>query len=220
MGDTRATLRLWNEHAVKVVGTWLLISLCIAGLMMASVLVVSWVSTPQVTMAIPNLLLEPHLADAARVFKRNVLVLALHAFICLAGFMAMRTLPAQAKLRTGVDRFVHHHAGRFTMLFVSAATLFSISTQVYVLGHQVADLALTLHLKPVELLLTVLPHALLELTAMFLPLAAFLVCSMHKRWNELLAATVVTVAVALPMLVVAGLVEAYVWPTLLSSAVF
>ena len=44
------------------------------------------------------------------------------------------------------------------------------------------------------LILSVLPHALPELTALFLPLAAWLIASRRGEWNQLLAATFVTVA--------------------------
>ena len=51
------------------------------------------------------------------------------------------------------------------------------------------------------LMLTLLPHALPELVALFLPLAAWMVASRREAWNELLAATAVTTAVAAPVLV-------------------
>ena len=56
------------------------------------------------------------------------------------------------------------------------------------------------------------PHALLELTALFLPLAAWVVASRRDDWHKLLAATIVTTAVAAPVLVIACLVEVYVSP--------
>ena len=49
-----------------------------------------------------------------------------------------------------------------------------------------------------------LPHAIPELTALFLPLAAWLIASRRGEWNQLLAATFVTVAIAIPVLVVAA----------------
>ena len=60
-----------------------------------------------------------------------------------------------------------------------------------------------------RLILTLLPHALPELTALFLPLAAWLVASRRGRFDELLAATAVTVAIAVPALAVAALIEVY-----------
>ena len=64
------------------------------------------------------------------------------------------------------------------------------------------------------LLLAVLPHALPELIALFLPLAAWIMASRRGEWDQLLAATLVTVAVAIPVLLAAALVEVYVSPHL------
>ena len=51
-------------------------------------------------------------------------------------------------------------------------------------------------------MLTVLPHALPELIALFLPLAAWTIASRREGWDDLLAATFVTTAIAIPILVV------------------
>jgi hypothetical protein len=219
MSDTRATLAEWGRRPGPVVTRWLLLSLAIAFSMLTGVWVVSLLGTPDPFVQVPNIFGEPRFEDAVRVFVRNSLVLALHAFVCIAGFMAMRTLPAQAELRHGFDRWIHHHAGRFTMVWVTGATLFSITTQVYILGHATADLAYVLNVQQWELLLTALPHAVLELTAVFLPLAAFMIASRRREWHQLLAATAVTVAIAVPMLIVAAAIEAYVWPSLLADLI-
>ena len=62
-----------------------------------------------------------------------------------------------------------------------------------------------------------LPHAVPELIALFLPLAAWIIASRRGEWEQLLAATVVTVAMAVPVLVVAALVEVYVSPHLFTA---
>jgi uncharacterized membrane protein SpoIIM required for sporulation len=62
----------------------------------------------------------------------------------------------------------------------------------------------------------VLPHALPELVALFLPLAAWIIASRRGEWEQLLAATLVTVAVAVPVLVIAAFIEVYVSPHLFS----
>ena len=69
---------------------------------------------------------------------------------------------------------------------------------------------------PGILLLGLLPHALPELTALFLPLAAWIIASRRGEWEQLLAATLVTVAVAVPVLVIAAFIEVYVSPHLFS----
>ena len=68
------------------------------------------------------------------------------------------------------------------------------------------------------LLLTLLPHAVPELLALFLPLAAWIIASRRDAWEELLAATFATSALALPVLVLAANVEVFVWPHLLRLA--
>ncbi|MBA2421547.1 MAG: stage II sporulation protein M, partial [Thermoleophilaceae bacterium] len=69
-------------------------------------------------------------------------------------------------------------------------------------------------------LVGLLPHAVLELTALFLPLAAWTIASRKGSWHELLAATFVTTAIAVPVLLVAGLIELYVSPELTRALIF
>jgi uncharacterized membrane protein SpoIIM required for sporulation len=70
-------------------------------------------------------------------------------------------------------------------------------------------------MSPAELLAGLSLHAIPELAALFLPLAAWVVASRRGDWHKLLAATVVTTAVAIPVLITACLVEVYVTPHLI-----
>jgi uncharacterized membrane protein SpoIIM required for sporulation len=97
-------------------------------------------------------------------------------------------------------------------------TCFSLLAQAVALGVIGSTLAFSTGLSPAVLLLTVLPHALLELTAVFLPLAAWTIASRRDEWDQLLAATIVTVVVAIPMLVASAVWEVHVWPHLLRAA--
>ena len=72
-------------------------------------------------------------------------------------------------------------------------------------------------MSPATLLLGVLPHAIPELVALFLPLAAWIIASRRGEWEQLLAATFVTVAIAIPILITSALVEVYVSPHLFSA---
>lgn len=218
--ETRETLGSWNESKLRVLGAWMLESLAIACAMLVAIYLVSEFATAITTTAPPNVLGRPRAEDMVIVIFRNMLVLALHGFVCLAAFMAMRALPEQTKYKSGINRWVHEHAGPFAMVFVSVATIFSMTTQVWILGHTVADLSLTLGIAQGTLMLTVLPHAVLELTAVFLPLAATLAASRSGDWHQLLAATIVTVSVAIPMLLVAAIIEVYLWPQSLQAAIF
>ena len=148
---------------------------------------------------------------------RNSLVLALHAMACVAGFIAGSSLPMQAEHHRGWWRTVHEKAGPAAIVFVAGATTFSLCTQAYVLGNEAATLAAAARDRPRHAMLTLLPHALPELVALFLPLAAWMLASRREAWNELLAATFVTTAIAVPVLVLAANVEVFVWPACCAS---
>jgi Stage II sporulation protein M len=152
--------------------------------------------------------------DVLGVLRRNMLVLALHAMACVAGFIAGSSLPLQARHHSGLSRWVHERGGRIAIAFVASATAFSLSAQAYVIGHELAAVSHVLRVSPGLLLAGVLPHAVPELIALFLPLAAWIIASRRGEWDQLLAATVVTVAIALPVLVMAAFVEVYVSPHL------
>jgi hypothetical protein len=136
---------------------------------------------------------------------------------CVAGFIAGSSLPLEAERRSGLSRWVHDKAGPLAIAFVVAATGFSLVTQALVLGHGASSIAAQLHISPGWLLVGLLPHALPELVALFLPLAAWMIASRRGDWHELLAATVVTVLVAVPMIVAAAYVEVQVTPSVLRA---
>jgi hypothetical protein len=216
MKDTRAALEEWNRNPWPVVRAWLFASVGTAVALLIAVYLVARHSQPDPTrMILPGVHREATFADARHVVFRNLLVLALHAMACVAGFMAGSALPQQAASRTGLDRWVHEKAGPLAIGFVVCATTFSLFTQAYVLGHGTSTVSAQLGMSPGELLLGLAPHALPELTALFLPLAAWVMASRSKRWHELLAATVVTVAIALPVLFASSIVELYLSPKLI-----
>jgi hypothetical protein len=218
MSDTKATLAEWNRNPWPVLRVWLKWSVLTALGLMVAVWMVAKLSTPDPSpIEIPGVTRDPTSGDAFHVLFRNSLVLALHSMACVAGFMAGSTVPQQAALRSGFDRWIHEKAGKFAIAFVAAATIFSLSTQAYALGGSAATVAYHMEMGPGTLLLGLAVHALPELTALFLPLAAWVVASRSGDWHKLLAATVVTTALAAPVLVIACLVEVYVTPELVLS---
>jgi len=218
LGPTRATLARWNIAPGPVLWAWSLGSLAVAALLLGAVYLVALAAPADPTpLPILGLTAPPSLDDVGQILHRNALVLALHAFACVAGYIAGSSLPREAARRRGVWRRVHDAAGPLAIAFVTAATLFSLTTQAYVIGSTASTVSAQLGISPGLLLVTLLPHALLELWALFLPLAAWLIASRRGRWDELLAATFVTVAVAIPALVVASFVEVYVSPHLLAA---
>ncbi len=218
IADTRATLDLWNERPWPVLARWTAASLAIAVVLLATVWLIATKTLPDWG---PTTFLgrsdTPTVAQVMHVLWRNGLVLALHAMACVAGFIAGSSLPAEAQRHRGVWRWVHEKAGPLAILFVVGATGFSLVTQALVLGQGTSTLAGELGISPALLLAGLLPHALPELVALFLPLAAWMIASRRGDWHQLLAATFVTVTLAVPVLVAAAFVEVYVSPGVLRA---
>jgi hypothetical protein len=219
--DTRRTLAAWNRRPGPALAPWARLSAAIAVGLLGSVWLVALVSTPDPTpMHLPGVTRPATAADAASIVGRNLLVLALHALACLAGFLARSRLPAEARAYRGWWRRVHDRAGPAALAFVAGATVFSLATQAYALGSGLATLAAQLGTSPGALLLALTPHALPELVALFLPLAAWLVAARARAWHELLAATLTTTALAVPVLVATAVVEVAFTPWLLRTLHF
>jgi Stage II sporulation protein M len=212
---TRATLSAWQRAPGAVLGRWVAGSAVAATGLLLAVWVVALLDSGYRQAIVPR---PPFAvgdgADVLAVLQRNMLVLALHAMACVAGFIAGSSLPSQAEQYQGISRWVRERGGRIAIAFVVCATTFSLSAQAYLIGRTLAGVSHYLQVSPALLLVGVLPHAIPELIALFLPLAAWIIASRRGEWEQLLAATLVTVAVAVPVLVVAALIEVYVSPRL------
>ncbi len=216
--DTRETFDAWNGRLWTVLRGWLALSIAIALALLVSVWFVAGLLTPDLTpVHLPGITSPSEPGDLIPILERNATVLALHATACIAGFIAGASMPIAAAQRTGISRWIHVKAGELAILFVSAVTIFSLATQSFYLGFQGSTLAFQFHLTRAALILSVLPHAIPELTALFLPLAAWLIASRRGEWNQLLAATAITVALAIPTLIVSATIEVYVWPHILRA---
>src|SRR3954447_6540537 len=218
MRRTRSILEGWGEEPWPVLRSWLVGAALISLGLLAGVIVAGSILKPDYGFhygptahggASPDRVLG--------VLGRNSLVLALHAFACVAGFIAGATLPLTAERHTGFSRVIHEKARPIAFAWVIGVTCFSLCTQTIGLGLVGATIAWDEHIAAPLLVLTALPHAVLELTAVFLPLAAWTIASRRGEWDQLLAATFVTVAMAIPMLIVAATWEVYVWPHILHS---
>src|SRR5689334_3553953 len=205
---TRATLEDWQRHPWRVVGRWTAGSALAAAGLLAAVWAIGSLGTGYWRI----LQLQPPFAvgddgDVLHVLRNNLMVLALHAMACVAGFIAGASLPLQAEHHNGVSRWLHEHGGRIAIGFVVCATTFSLSAQAYLIGHELAGISNFLQVSPGLMLLSVLPHAIPELIALFLPLAAWIIASRRGEWEQLLAATLVTVLIAVPILVASAFIE-------------
>ncbi len=216
MRDTRETFELWSEDPWAVLRGWVALSLAVALTLLMATWFVAGLLTPDLTpVHIAGFTYPSEPDDMLPILWRNSLVLALHATACIAGFIAGASMPIAAAQRTGFSRWIHVKAGELAILFVAAVTLFSLSTQALYLGFQCSTIAYQLEITRAELILSVLPHAIPELTALFLPLAAWLIASRRGEWNQLLAATLLTVVLAVPVVIAAAAAEVYVWPHVL-----
>ena len=212
--DTLTTLRDWRRRPAATLLPWVKASFGVAVLLLTATWLVAAATTPDpMNFARTG---TGNLHDFGYILYRNGLVLALHAMACVAGFMAGSSLPVVAEGHSGWRRRAHDHAGRLAMGFVAAATLFSLTTQAYALGITASDLADARGMSPGLLIAGISLHAVPELCALFLPLAAWILASRRQAWDTLLAATFVTTAVAAPVLVAAAAVEVWVSPHVLS----
>lgn len=216
--QTQAALARLNGDPWAALRSWIAGGVSVAVALLCVVWVISSVARPDLTpLTIPGITDAPNPGNVLQILFGNSLVLALHAFACVAGYIAGASLPLSAERRAGLWRWIHEKARPVAFGWVIAVTGFSLATQAYALGSTGATLAYQLHISTGVLMLTVLPHALPELTALFLPLAAWTIASRKGDWTNLLAATAATVAVAVPTLVLAALWETYVWPHILEA---
>jgi uncharacterized membrane protein SpoIIM required for sporulation len=188
---------------------WLPVSFMAATVLLGSVLAIA-VSTgesPQLPQNGPPFA-TGSIVDAARIFGENLLVLMLYAMGNLAASIIRRWRVRDTQPATATKAWV----SRLAMATVIGLLLFAACRQAYVLGHGLAGFADYFYVSRWRLWLGVLPHALPELTGVFLPVAAWLYASRHSRQQELLAFTAVAVLAALLLLAAAALIEVYVSP--------
>jgi hypothetical protein len=218
MRDTRGALARWNRDPWPILRAWGGGALAVACVLLFAVWIVAAVSPADLTYLFVSGLSAPgNAADVAAILAKNSIVLALHATACVAGFIAGSSLAISAERRHGVSRWVHEKARPIALGWVVLVTCFSLITQAYALGLTGAQLANQLDLSAGVLVVSVLPHAIPELVALFLPLAAWTIASRRDEWQDLLAATFATVAVAIPILIAAATWEAYAWPRILAA---
>lgn len=212
---TREALVQWRTEPWQTLRGWVLGSFAVAVLLLAGTWVVAQVAdvTPE-DYDVTGVTDAGTLGDVRFILFRNGLVLALHALACVAGFIARSSLPLEAERYAGTWRRFHNRIGSVALALVATATVVSLATQAIALGIATANYSDALHVPAAEFLASRLLHALPELTALFLPLAAWILTSRRGRWQDLLAVTFATVAVAIPVLVGAAFVEVYLSPYL------
>ena len=146
---TRETLRAWQSRPGRVLARWFAgAGLAALGLLLSVWLIASLSGHHEQIVVLRPPFAVGGLDDVVTVLERNMLVLALHAMACVAGFIAGSSLPLQVEGRSGVSRWLHEHGGRVAIAFVVAATTFSLSAQAYLLGRTLGGVAAFLRVAP------------------------------------------------------------------------
>jgi hypothetical protein len=211
--ETMVVLREWRTRPLSVVLPWFMLSFFIAVGMLLLTYLIALASTPDPTKpTMPFEMATDPMGFLRHIIRGNLLVLALHAVACLAGYITHVALPNAPTIGNRSLALAQRLTGIAALVFVPFATLFSIGTQSWVLGERLSTLSLHLHLGKGQVILSVVPHAVLELTAVFLPLAAWMIAARSGNWQELIAATLVTVCVAVPLILIAAEIEVRTWP--------
>ena len=183
---TRApTLRRWNAAPAAVLAPWALgaasPSPCCCWRAVLADRARS--STPDPSrLPAPRRQQPGDLGDYGFVLFRNALVLALHALACVAGFIAGCSLPHEAEqLPRLVAQASTSRPARWRSRFVAAATLFSLATQAYVARQRRRRRSPPSSASRRGCSCSAsCPHALPELFALFLPLAAWTIASRRQ----------------------------------------
>lgn len=216
--STRGALSSWAATPVPVVGRWFAGSALAAALLLTGTLLIAELTpgTRGISLSVPPVA-RGGTGYMMIILGHNSLVLALYFLACVAGFIAGSSVPAQIEAMSGWRRSAHEYGAKLAVGFVVAAVGFSLCNQVWDLGTAAAGVARELHASPALLLLALLPHAAPELVALFLPLSACVIATRRGAWDELLAAALVTTAIAVPILIFAASWETYGAPHLIAA---
>jgi len=199
---------------------WLTVSFLISSIMLVAVTGLAQFASPTDYTFSSNLLNRNGTLDIAwTIFTPYLLVLAIHLAACTIGIIVGDSNEVQEKpkrkSRYLIDRKLPDWMARGALLYGLGATLTSVAIQTLFLSRLLASLSASINVSPWKLSLLVLPHALLELTGLFLPLALFLIQAQRQDLRSLRAYTIQVAVIAIPMVFAAALIEAFLTPQLI-----
>lgn len=210
IADTRHALASWLRHPSLLL-PWVGLSAIVSAILLLATYIVS-ITTQADPSGGALIAADPSArwADFGFVLGRNFTVLLLHLLVCFATYLVRRSIPIQAGELSGVQGWVHRHAQRPALILVIALTIFSIFQQAVNLGHGLASVAAQGTMGEAGILVRLLPHAVPELIAVFLPLAAVVWLEAKDRNRDLLAAVAACTLIAIPVIVASAWVEVVV----------
>ena len=212
----------WRE-----VRRWAVVSLAVSLVMLAGTIAAGYVLPADPDAAATTRLLSSVLGHTSSplvvmgvVFTSNFLVLCLHYCCCLVGAIVsrpFRPLPEPWN-RNPLARLLHRPIpgwlAEFSLSYAAAVTLGSIVLQSTQIGFVLADISAYTGRPPWEWILLMLPHALLELPAIFLPLGLFLLQARRRDLRPLQRRSHQALLLGVPVLVVAAVIEVELTPHL------
>jgi hypothetical protein len=196
---TRALFAAWAERPLPTLAPWALGALTLGLTLLGSALVVAWLAGPG--QPYTPVFADPtaDMADVVRIIVRNTTVLTMQLLVCAGAYLCTR--PGD-----------HPRLRARAIYVIAGLSIYSFGSQAWRLGHDMASAAQTLGFTPADLAARLSVHAVPELTAIFLPLAACLSLARRGRTDDLAAAALLTAVVAFPVVVVAATIEVFVTP--------
>jgi hypothetical protein len=214
----RGALARWAE-----VGRWAAIAAAVAAVLLGCVGLIASQLRGDFWAGVQDGVFAPHhdFGDVTYVFRRNLLVLGIHLCACWIGaIIGRRHEPAPGRWgRMGaLNRPVPAWMGRAALSYALLVTLLSVVLQATALGRELADESSATSISSIHLLVLVLPHAVPELVAVFLPLGLFLLEARRGRLDRLGPWSLQAAAIAVPVLLCAAVIETYVTPGWIAAA--
>lgn len=217
------SLAPWRETRL-----WFLVSAGIAALMLTAVTVAAYLLPADPIDGSRSRLLGsysrtwdiPFTQEVFWVFARNGTVLLLHYFCCLVGAIVSREhRPLPERWDRPPFNWFHRPlpkwAADLSLVYAMSATLISIMLQSTALGFVLADISAYSQIAPWQFVVLILPHAVPELIAVFLPLGLFLVQSFRHELKPLQRWSMQSLVIAAPILLMASLIEVGLTPQLI-----
>ena len=208
----------------REVGRWAALAGLVAVVLLAITILFADHDRGNALIGLGSGLLAPHhdFGGVLWVFRRNLLVLGIHLCACWIGAIVGRSRePAPerwGRVAGALARPVPAWMARAAVYYALGVTLLSVGVQAISLGRELADISAAAHLSRLHLLWLVLPHAVPELVAVFLPLGLFLLEARRGRLDRLGLWSLQAAAIAVPVLLGAAAIETYVSPARVIAA--
>lgn len=198
---------------------WYLVAGSIAISMLLSILVIGALSTPDNGLAASSLVdTDQGLPDMVHIMQKNFLVLGIHLCACWIGALVVakqRNVPDGWNRMRWLNSDLPDWVRTACLGYALFVTISSIVLQTFALGLSASAIASDYGMQMPLFIALLAPHALVELTAVFLPLAAFLWRSRRDQLAMLGHDSWVCAAYAIPMICLAAAWEVWVTPHLL-----